>query len=68
MLDRLRAEVAGLGDDAEAAAGLLASLEEERAAAYRDVVETLDGDRYFALLDRLEAAAAAAADAATRRR
>ena len=58
MLDRLRAEVAALGDDAEAAAGLLEALEEERAAAYRDVVETLGGDRYFALLDRLEAAAA----------
>ena len=37
--------------------GLLAGLEDDRAAAYRDVVETLRGDRYFALLDRLEAAA-----------
>jgi CHAD domain-containing protein len=57
MLDRLRAEVADLGPDADAAAGLLASLEEDRTAAYRDVAETLDGDRYFALLDRIEAAA-----------
>ena len=57
MLDRLRAEVAALGDDAEAAAGLLAGLEADRADAYRDVVETLRGDRYLALLDRLEAAA-----------
>ena len=37
--------------------GLLAALEDDRAAAYRDVVETLGGERYFALLDRLEAAA-----------
>jgi CHAD domain-containing protein len=57
MLARLRAEVADLGPDADAAAGLLASLEEDRTAAYRDVAETLDGDRYFALLDRIEAAA-----------
>ncbi len=58
MIGRLRAEVAALGGDAAAAASLLDALAEERAAAYRDVVETLCGDRYFALLDRLEAAAA----------
>ena len=40
-----------------AAAGLLAGLEADRADAYRDVAETLRGDRYLALLDRLEAAA-----------
>jgi CHAD domain-containing protein len=57
MLDRLRAEVAALGDDADAAAGLLAGLEADRAEAYRDVAETLRGDRYLALLDRLEDAA-----------
>ena len=57
MLGRFRAEVAALDGDGEAAAGLLSSLEEDRAAAYDDVVETLGGDRYFALLDRLEAAA-----------
>ncbi len=62
MLDRFRAEVADLGADADAASGLLESLEEDRAAAYRDVVETLGGDRYFALLDRLEAAARAAVE------
>ena len=33
----------------DAASGLLDALEDERAAAYRDVVETLGGDRYFAL-------------------
>ena len=59
MLGRLRAEVRALGQhDAEATSGLLDALEAERAAAYRDVVETLGGDRYFALLDRLEIAAA----------
>ena len=57
MLARLQAEVGALDGDAEAASGLLEALEEDRAAAYRDVVDTLDGDRYFALLDRLEAAA-----------
>jgi len=57
MLDRLRAEVEALDGDAEGARGLLEALAEERAAAYVDVVEVLGGDRYFALLDRLEAAA-----------
>ena len=55
MLARLRAEVGALGADADAASGLLQALEEERAAAYRDVADTLGSDRYFALLDRLEA-------------
>ncbi len=44
MLDRLRSEVAALGADGEGAAGLLVALEEEREAAYRDVVEVL-GER-----------------------
>jgi len=57
MLDRLRTEVEALDGDAEGARGLLEALAEERAAAYVDVVEVLGGDRYFALLDRLEAAA-----------
>ena len=56
MLGRFRAEVGSLGADGEGAAGLLEALEDERAAAYRDVGETLQGDRYYALLDRLEAA------------
>ncbi|MSO95493.1 MAG: CYTH and CHAD domain-containing protein [Thermoleophilia bacterium] len=57
MLDRLRHDVIALDEDAGPAAGLLAALEEEREAAYRDVVGVLDDLRYFALLDRLEAAA-----------
>ncbi len=58
MLDRLRDEVAALGDDGESAAGLLTALEEEREAAYVDVVEVLGDTRYFALLERLEEAVA----------
>jgi CHAD domain-containing protein len=57
MLIRFREEVAALAGDADAAAGLIVTLEHERAAAYADVVETLGGERYYALLDRLEAAA-----------
>lgn len=57
MLARLRVEIEALGDDAPGASGLLAELEVERAAAYRDVAATLEGERYFALLDRLETAA-----------
>jgi len=58
MLERLRAEVALLGDDSDAARGLIETLESERAQAYVAVVEALETDRYLALLDRLEAAAA----------
>ena len=58
MLDRLRSEVAALGEDGEGAAGLLVALEEEREAAYVDVVDVLGDARYFALLERLEEAAA----------
>ena len=57
MLGRLRAEIEGLGEDGAAASPLLDALEEERAAAYRDVVATLEGERYLALVDRLEDAA-----------
>lgn len=58
MLDRLRNEVAALEKDGASAAGLLVALEEEREAAYRDVVDVLGDPRYFALLERLEEAAA----------
>ena len=58
MLIRFRDEVAALAGDADAAAGLIETLEHERAAAYADVAETLGSERYYALLDRLEAAAA----------
>ncbi|MCY7302877.1 MAG: CHAD domain-containing protein, partial [Thermoleophilia bacterium] len=58
MLDRLRSEVAALGDDGAPAAGLLIALEDEREEAYVDVVEVLGDARYFALLERLERAVA----------
>ena len=58
MLGRLRAEVADLDADAADASGLLETLQIERDAAYRDVGQTLESDRYFGLLDRLEAAGA----------
>jgi len=57
MLERFRSEIEKLGEDGYGGAGFLEALDEERAAAYRDVAETLDGDRYYALLDRIEAAA-----------
>ena len=57
MIDRLRVEIDALGADGHAGQGLLDVLSVERAAAYADVVAILDTDRYFALLDRLEAAA-----------
>lgn len=49
-LDALAAE------DADVAAGLIAELEDERAAARAAVVAALSSDRYLALLDRLDAA------------
>lgn len=58
MLERLRAEVVLLGDDSDTAWGLLEQLETERALAYGAVVEALEGERYIAMLDRLEAAVA----------
>jgi CHAD domain-containing protein len=58
MLERLRAEVASLGEDGASAQGLIEQLEAERAQAYVAVVEALDSERYTALLDRVEAATA----------
>jgi CHAD domain-containing protein len=57
MQMRLQAEVDALEHDGAGAQGLLETLAEERAAAYADVVEVLGSERYFSLLDRLEAAA-----------
>ena len=54
LIDRLAADVAALGDDAEAVSGLLRTLEDERAGARLVVVGALSSDRYLALLDRLE--------------
>jgi CHAD domain-containing protein len=54
LIERLRGDIVGLGEDAEAVAGLLAALEEERAAARAVVVGALSSDRYLELLDRLD--------------
>ena len=54
LVERLAAEVAALGEDREGAAGLVASLDDERADARQAVVEALSSDRYLALLERLE--------------
>ena len=57
MLGRLRTEVEALGSDAASCLGSAGGTREGAGRLrYRDVGETLDGDRYFALLDRLEAA------------
>jgi CHAD domain-containing protein len=58
LIERLTADVAAVGDDAEAVTGLLRALEEERAAARVVVVGALSSDRYLALLDRLDRVAA----------
>ena len=54
LIERLTADVAGLGGDRDALAGLLHSLEDERAEARAVVVAALSSDRYMALLDGLE--------------
>lgn len=53
--ERLAEEAAGLGDDGAGAAPLLAEVSAERAAARAAAVEALSGERYLALLERLEA-------------
>lgn len=58
MLDRLITEVTLLDEDAPAAHGLLDQLRVEREQAYLDVQQALESERYMALLDRLDAAAA----------
>jgi len=54
LLEHVRGEVAELEDDREQLASLVSALEEEHERARAAVVEALDDDRYFALLDRLE--------------
>lgn len=66
LLDRLRVDLADLGEE-EHLAGLLESLELERVSARAAAIEALEDERYLRLLDRLEAAEEppAAADAGT---
>jgi len=56
LVAHVREEVAGLGTDGEALAPLVESLEKERVAARSAAVAALSDPRYFALLDRLDAA------------
>ena len=57
LLDHLRVEAAALdGPDAAGATTVLRALGRERAAARRRLLRVLRSDRYFALLDRVEAA------------
>lgn len=53
--DRLVEETAELGDECAGAAPLLAEVADEREAARAAAVEALSGERYLALLERLEA-------------
>jgi CHAD domain-containing protein len=55
LLERMRGEVAALGEDATAAAGLVEALAAERERARADGLAALSDERYFALLDRLDA-------------
>jgi CHAD domain-containing protein len=65
LLDYLRREAEVLDPaEREAFAPVFAELEEERERARGALLEGISGDRYFALLDRIEAAAAAPAVAA----
>jgi CHAD domain-containing protein len=54
LVERLVADVATLDEDRAGAAGLVASLDDERESARLAVVEALSSDRYLELLDRLE--------------
>ena len=59
LLAHLRTEAAGLGgEDAQAAGELLSALEKRRVAARAELAAALDSERYLALLERVEAAAA----------
>jgi CHAD domain-containing protein len=54
MLERLRADVDQLGDDAASAGGLIESLRAEHERARTEALAALSEKRYFALLDQLE--------------
>ena len=56
LVERMREEVAELGDDQDAAEPLLAELMANRASVRAVAVEALSSERYLRLLDRLDAA------------
>jgi CHAD domain-containing protein len=55
LIEHFRDAVAALGDEAGAAGELVASLEARREGARGTLLEALDSQRYFDLLDRLDA-------------
>ncbi|MGH3111440.1 MAG: CHAD domain-containing protein, partial [Gaiellaceae bacterium] len=61
LVEHVREEVEALGRAEEPLAALVASLERDHAAARKEAVAALSDERYFALLDRLEGAAAVSA-------
>ena len=65
LIDRLAAGVETLGPDGVEGLKLLRTLERERRKARRALLEVLEHERYFALLNTLERPAAAIADAPT---
>jgi CHAD domain-containing protein len=54
LFEHLRADVAAVAGDGDAARGLLGALEQEQTAARATALAALSDERYFALLDRLE--------------
>jgi CHAD domain-containing protein len=55
LTEHMQAEVARLGSKGESARGLVDALERERGEAREAAVAAISDERYFALLDRLEA-------------
>jgi len=56
LLEHIRADIEAIGREADTARALVDALQLEHDAARRAAVEALGAQRYFALLDRLEAA------------
>ena len=65
LIDHLEAEVERLGPEVSGGRVLLGALGRERKAARRSLRRALSSDRYFALLDRLEAPAPSIAEQLT---
>ena len=62
LLEHIAIEIEALGEDAPVGRKLLRALERERRTARRALIEALESDRYFALLDALELPVATVAD------
>lgn len=57
LIERVRRDVATLGDDADIAAALLVGLDAERTVARGAALDALSSDRYLRLLDQLDGVA-----------